>query len=75
MKIVNFSFSVRPFRGQWGFDRIKELVYRIDLAGGKVLEYREAVHADFLPDDQSFLDYLFDHAKSEFKKHSKVEKK
>lgn len=75
MKINNFLFEVRPMRGAWGLDHPKELRFRIVDAGGLVRESRTVITPDFIPDQQSLLDYIFDRAKEELKNNIVQDKK
>lgn len=70
MKIRSFTMEVRPWRGSYGMDEVKELRFKIVEQNGRVNEYREALSLE-LPDHKSLLEYIFDHARRKLIEHLK----
>jgi hypothetical protein len=70
MKIKSFTMEVRPWRGSYGMDDVKELHFTIMEPNGKVRKYKETLSLE-LPDHLSLLDYIFEHAKKELVGHLK----
>lgn len=68
MKIKSFIMEVRPWRGSYGMDEVKELRFKIEETDGKVREYKEALSLT-LPDHKSLLEYIFDHARRQLLEH------
>lgn len=70
MKIKSFTMEVRPWRGSYGMDEVKELRFKIIEANSRAREYREVLSLE-LPDHKSLLEYIFDRARQELIEHAK----